>query len=400
MGYAYANIEAVEPPSYEAGWGGSPSPNPWPYPWPDPPYPEPDPDNPTPPGVDPDENGDTYQFSHIAKAIDNRQAMLGLSASGLPTTSPDRYITRANVNTARGFLEGYYDDFVKKTIVGKCFRKYHAPDAYYVDAAQEYYAYNDYHDLLEAAGVGGTSSSVTSREWYNQRSDGTWYFGNDMASDDIMSPTMFLELEMVLKHLINKSVYYAQVAFPGGRWYISASTYSSFSDAWSNRLSVYQNWPDGSYVYVKRDISGKTNYEVGAWAVANNDAGDDVSFTQTIALSASSVSYQRKFYLYKGPEGNTYHRFYDFVGVGFGANATIALADSTGWVTDTSKTLTYFNGTLNGYANWSKPSLSGLTWMDVGGGREEVELGFQNMQALGVVEYKFPEDERLGKTEK
>ena len=373
MAFAYANVKEEETPR-DPHWANN---FPWPYPYP--PYPTPD-NPPYPPPVDPDDDypddqGDTYRFTHIVKAINNRLAMLGQSPCSLSTTNPDRLCTYDNINTARGIVEDFYDDFILSDISGK----------YYGDSL----GFADYHELLGEAGVRGMVDGKY--EWHNLNSSGGWYSGNDMASSDQLHPYLFYELESVLKILTHTASGEEGYNSLGAQLHYS-NGYPDRDSAWEGRMDNWNGTGAASILaFLDKDASG--NYYVNAWGPGGKN-GVDTAVNITEVITSPSVSLNRKHKLYVSghksgsPGGNL---FVDLSNTGF--TEKWALQDADDFSTSTSATLEFINKTLTGTANWSMPS-----FIEPPAPGDYTSAGIQGFRYYGVIEWDF--EDNLGKFEK
>jgi len=168
----------------------------------------------------------TWRYKHIAKAVNERRAMLGLPPSTLPTTRDDSTILYTDINAARDAVQGMYDYFVYDTV---------DPDK--EDGGIRYSSYND---MLKRV-VGGGSG-----EWTNYNAAGAIVYANDLTVTDLMTAKPYakycLELETVLRRC--ETYTFHGIPFKNyGSWAVGASNISP-EDAWNNRRwqSSFDEW--------------------------------------------------------------------------------------------------------------------------------------------------------------
>lgn len=172
---------------------------------------------------------DTWRFRHIALAIDQRRAYLSQAASGLPTNTPDASITRANINSARAFIQLLSPSFYKDKDIINLMATGVGTLPVYADTL-----YPDYHNFLFTCSIGG--GTIVNREWSNVNSAGVVYYNNTMAATDLITSLMFAEMEIALKNLKNIVEAVQTYTFPPGPSTTYALTFSELPIFW-----IYNN---------------------------------------------------------------------------------------------------------------------------------------------------------------
>jgi len=161
----------------------------------------------------------TWRYKHIAKAVNERRAMLGLPPSTLPTTRDDSTILYTDINAARDAVQGMYYYFVYDT----------------VDPDKEYggVAYSSYNDMLKKV-VGGGSG-----EWTNFNAAGAIVYANDLTATDLMTAKPYakycLELETVLRRC-------ETYTWPSMGFSIRGGTYEGASNISPEYVWHHQRW--------------------------------------------------------------------------------------------------------------------------------------------------------------
>ncbi|MCK5844110.1 MAG: hypothetical protein KAG97_05335 [Victivallales bacterium] len=386
MSEAFCKLVSVEAPVDSAGW-----PSEWPWPWPDTPVPSPT-DPPLPPlppspgggddAAEPEDDpyNDTYRFTHIVKAIDERQKLLGLSASGLSTSNADRLCTYANINTARGLISGFYNSF-QKSPSGK---KYNAS-----------LAWNDGESLLKDTNIGGYGSGEST--WTNFNSSGNVSFAENMTDTDTVHSVLFSDMESVLKKLIRT---------------VGSSTnllnFSGHSQDSRWKSTTDQAWADIGYTQGSaRTQQLQQNWvkkpEDTHWAVGADKPDTTFARVSVSVTSSGNVSCSRTHMLYvadKKEYGTITPRvkytFFDQFNAQYITGNTWTLANSGSAMTSTVDSLygtkTSISGALSAIIRTSA-SVEGVPPADQA---EGWSFGIYNPQYLSVVEYSFTADSELG----
>ena len=218
----------------------------------------------------------SWRYSHIAKAIDERRDMLGLPASGLPTTTKDQLITYANINSARAFIESHFVNFVLNA----------------VSETTGISTFADYNDMLTKGGVGGIDPATGLREWKNYNLLGVIAYRNDMISSDLITTSYFRRYCMEMEKILEDCLTYEEgvVGLPTVRQYLGTPdvdpmvSWNSLADT-GNSTNFWFNKIIGPY------ILDASKYQ----AYLARPAANPCDFTIT---GTAGVGYQRTHSLY------------------------------------------------------------------------------------------------------